>query len=770
MIELLGQAAYLFVGSASAGYILLRIGWPSTRGLNESYKAGWAIVIGALFAVVALIMAIVIAGFGIGNPLLASASLAFIISGIALSTKRKTIAKKRVRISIPKKIYVNKAEGKRKEKLLIASKKIPEHRARELRELLHEKSEKKKEEKEKDAEKNKTAEGIDNVLKNKKVVEKTKETEEKTENAKKENLSVVTESKKLSFVSKFRDGKEKETDKEEVVDKIEKEWSKLEKRGEKSKRKQAGAGSNLKTSLFGFLSRKKDDKKEVSEKKQLSEPETKTGQTAEKPEQKVSEEKKIQGKEKTETGYERLPRRFSSRQEKRMKEQKRRGQERKAEQKSESKISGTEKLKLALFGAHTKDFKKDNLEEQKSGEEGKESFKQDRGKEEETKTIGQILADQTLEESKPEKTHGAEAFKRIVEDKELELLEREKSISEKARLARQSVIESEKTEQELEETEKQEKEISEKRDEEVKKIMSKLKSISEKKKKPSKKKKKHTPRRLRRFKRAEGQEISEEQEDEISDALGSSMPRDSFKGTDLGEESEDLFEQIDSGKGERTRKLASEEYELFVSKHRRVPKGREYDEIASNLYDQIKDDGSGEEHGRGRRSRRDESLGEEEKEKTSRGRRSRSSRHGKRDEQENEEEPGEIKDIEDSDVGETGSMEDLSVKELLGADSGKDTANQAIEKSSNFEGGVPDFSEDLELKGLEDGVDNISEELETDKNSCPSCKSKTGELIFCFECGTGFCPHCATKAKKIGDITHYSCPKCGAEVKVRPKM
>ncbi|MFH1240238.1 MAG: hypothetical protein V1672_03395 [Candidatus Diapherotrites archaeon] len=73
----------------------------------------------------------------------------------------------------------------------------------------------------------------------------------------------------------------------------------------------------------------------------------------------------------------------------------------------------------------------------------------------------------------------------------------------------------------------------------------------------------------------------------------------------------------------------------------------------------------------------------------------------------------------------------------------------------------------LNLEEMDDDVDNVQQEMDTDKNKCPNCKTPTNDLVFCPECGTGFCPHCAKQAKKVGDRIHYTCPSCNYELKVR---
>ena len=56
--------------------------------------------------------------------------------------------------------------------------------------------------------------------------------------------------------------------------------------------------------------------------------------------------------------------------------------------------------------------------------------------------------------------------------------------------------------------------------------------------------------------------------------------------------------------------------------------------------------------------------------------------------------------------------------------------------------------EDLDLKGLEGG------------EICPACKSETEKVYYCSACGTPFCGKCGKKSEN-----NYVCQKCGAKVK-----
>jgi hypothetical protein len=72
-----------------------------------------------------------------------------------------------------------------------------------------------------------------------------------------------------------------------------------------------------------------------------------------------------------------------------------------------------------------------------------------------------------------------------------------------------------------------------------------------------------------------------------------------------------------------------------------------------------------------------------------------------------------------------------------------------------------------ELKELENGEmggESLPEE-EEGPTKCPNCKRMTEKILYCPECGTGFCKQCATSFKKQGTEEYYQCTQCGAYVK-----
>lgn len=75
-------------------------------------------------------------------------------------------------------------------------------------------------------------------------------------------------------------------------------------------------------------------------------------------------------------------------------------------------------------------------------------------------------------------------------------------------------------------------------------------------------------------------------------------------------------------------------------------------------------------------------------------------------------------------------------------------------------------SEEEELKELEgeEGEESL-EGNEDGPQKCPNCKRLTEKILYCPECGTGFCKQCAKSFKKQVNDEFYQCPGCEAYVK-----
>ncbi len=200
---------------------------------------------------------------------------------------------------------------------------------------------------------------------------------------------------------------------------------------------------------------------------------------------------------------------------------------------------------------------------------------------------------------------------------------------------------------------------------------------------------------------------------------------------------------------------AKHEINVFRKRFKRKPKQKDYKKIAERLFDKLKKEARQkvlEERKVERKQRREE--GEEENEKEEKeskaGRKSRE-QEGKAGRSEKTRGKGAEKE-----AGKKGQKE-MVKKQGAGAMSVPDLTGM-------------DFSDEASSINLDEIRDDesILKETETKDNTCPTCKNKSDNIIFCPKCGSAFCNHCAKKAKRLeeGKIM-YQCPKCGNEFKAR---
>lgn len=102
-------ALYVLLGAGSWGYTLLRIGWPSVRALELEYKKGWGTVLGTIFSLTAIGATLVLHFSRLTRltflELFVINTCVFFVSGILIFTvKRKFISRKRMTLSVPKRI------------------------------------------------------------------------------------------------------------------------------------------------------------------------------------------------------------------------------------------------------------------------------------------------------------------------------------------------------------------------------------------------------------------------------------------------------------------------------------------------------------------------------------------------------------------------------------------------------------------------------------------------------------------------------------------
>lgn len=182
-------------------------------------------------------------------------------------------------------------------------------------------------------------------------------------------------------------------------------------------------------------------------------------------------------------------------------------------------------------------------------------------------------------------------------------------------------------------------------------------------------------------------------------------------------------------------KLALEEITKFKTQNNRMPNSKEEEQIAENLFKQLKDEPSDSTHESGSR-RANRRAGRETENKGAN----------------NITQQNEPSSTSEEPISQTTNVKDLFTDE--------ENINQGKEKDE-FDMGLGDINEsDSENAKETDDIEDLEETDLEDKKICPNCKKQTEKIVYCSKCGTAFCSNCA---KVVG--TDKVCPKCQTKIK-----
>ena len=287
------------------------------------------------------------------------------------------------------------------------------------------------------------------------------------------------------------------------------------------------------------------------------------------------------------------------------------------------------------------------------------------------------------------------------------------------------------------------------------------------------------PRRLRRFQR--------EQQPTAPTQSVSRQPRNETRTTRAKESilqnlKRQLFRQ---GGGSQTQDIqkhaqvaAMQQVQKFKEKEGRLPEGNELDEIADNLFDQVR--------------KNTEELQEPQPKKTIQptqktGPAANPPAHGRfrRTQQPSANIPlpsEPLSNARNRRIADQPAAPQppqpaptTSVQELFGSSEPKKKPVEKKPESDDFDLGALTESlggtEDLEkeMGSLEKEMEGIHQGMETEKNKCPTCSTRTEDLAICPKCASIFCSHCAKTAKNLGNAIEYACPKCGKSFRAKKK-
>lgn len=208
--------------------------------------------------------------------------------------------------------------------------------------------------------------------------------------------------------------------------------------------------------------------------------------------------------------------------------------------------------------------------------------------------------------------------------------------------------------------------------------------------------------------------------------------------------------------------LALLEINRFKETHNRLPSKEEAEQIAENIYSQLKESDVSELYP----ASEEENGGESNEAGGRKGWRERRLRKDrqKRDSKEAEGEEMKIPMA----LQTPQSAEPIkNIKALL-----EDESFDLKEKGGPKKGGKKsveefdldeDFGEESDELDLGEAEEAVSiEKLDKKGSSCPNCKAKTEKIIYCPKCGKAYCSKCAASCAE----GKYSCPDCGTKTKI----
>jgi len=182
-------------------------------------------------------------------------------------------------------------------------------------------------------------------------------------------------------------------------------------------------------------------------------------------------------------------------------------------------------------------------------------------------------------------------------------------------------------------------------------------------------------------------------------------------------------------------KLALDEVEKFKVQNKRMPNSKEEEQIAENLYNQLKTNSinTSDQTSSRRRNKKEKTL----------------------------ESQNTVKEFEDTPIKPLPTNYDDSqvtgVKDLFGEDNEKQSKSG---EKDEFDISIGDLNEENDSNKEED-IDTIDDTNDEEKSTCPNCKKQTEKIIYCSKCGTAFCINCA-KTQENDKL----CPKCKTRVKI----
>ncbi|MDD5148822.1 MAG: hypothetical protein PHH08_05155 [Candidatus ainarchaeum sp.] len=259
------------------------------------------------------------------------------------------------------------------------------------------------------------------------------------------------------------------------------------------------------------------------------------------------------------------------------------------------------------------------------------------------------------------------------------------------------------------------------------------------------------PRRMKRFYRR-GKEGS------AADESGLNPERPGQKGAkDIRELiAEDITAQE---KKSRHMEIAVTKVNEFRAKHKRLPTPDEYDQIAENIYSQLKDQEASGRLSSSRRADIKRIPGIQQPAEKPAVEQAQPQRRGR-----TKAERAALRGPSEGGFSQAPAQQEKQKENLKGLEI-KDFLKEDSDELKEFKEGGEE--EPLEEDSGEEGnfdLSGLGKEESPDEEKCPNCKRTAEEVLFCPECGAGFCEQCA-KTERIGSEKKIVCPKCGKTIK-----
>ena len=744
-MEILGiLPAYAFVGSASLGYLFLRSGWPKVRSIDTSYKVGWAVLIGAGFSIAVSTVSFAAEFAGAKETFIPVLAAAAIGTHAFLSLRRKVVGPKKVDVVVTKKAFGSE---------LIASPLTEEKRSR-LEQFL----DKKKEREEK---------AVQSIAAEKTLQAKAQEktgtpkTQMPTANTTPTAAAVQAEGLSVSETPQLAPaGRSAKSTSRIAKEKIlAAQPSEVPGAKQRETAGREGLADSLRKSISAVFAKKpKPVAVETPKQEKIETAKPEQAETGKAEGQKAERKKPFlfgTGKPEQKVDVKALDREW---------------------EKLKPKDGGTPAAKPGtgeppkalselkkIIALPTQESVKARLEERKKVEAekaGREKAAQ--AKETQSKAAPALqIADRAA--MREQRRDGREAqplfglfLKKPSEAKPVEKAGKPETVSGGVQIRVDSRSDREKKE-------------------EIRRIIDAMKTLKGGEAGPETKsaesasgraqKEEFVPRRLKRR----------------HETMQGAGTRFSGSGPEQKEMEEDLEGQMgveDRAEADRREKdiesqiiqdEAKSQIQRFREKANREPTRKELDEIAENVYSQLEKSRLRNEPEEGEAQITGKAAAAEKSGGFMTRRQRALMRQKEEDGQDNEDAGAENAELPEED--ERGSGDAEEVLEIPEAESSESIGIEGSEGKPVDEFDLSELNlgkdEELRISELDEGT-GFKKTVETDKNTCPNCKSKTEELVFCSGCGTAYCPHCAKKMEKQPDgMVKYTCPQCGTEVRAR---